>query len=52
MLDANDIDEELAKLLASGVLEMISVLALVTGGSEEYEGLKGVDGQIHQGRQL
>ena len=29
MLEANDIDEDLAKLLASGVLEMVSVLALV-----------------------
>ena len=36
MLEADDIDEEMAKLLASGVLEMTSVLVLVTGRSEEY----------------
>ncbi len=45
MLEADDIDEEMAKLLASGVLEMAAVLALVTGRSEEYERMKGV--QIH-----
>ncbi len=44
MLEADDIDEDLAKLLASGVLEMISVLALVTGRSEEAEG---ADGRMH-----
>ncbi len=44
MLEANDIDEDLAKLLASGVLEMVSVLALVTGRSDETEG---ADDQIH-----
>ncbi len=37
MLEADDIDEEMAKLLASGVLEMAVVLALVTGRSEEYD---------------
>ncbi len=42
MLEANDIDEDLVKLLASGVLEMISVLALVIG-RETTE----ADGQIH-----
>ncbi len=47
MLEANDIDEEMAKLLASGVLEMPVVLALVTGRSDEYERLKGVNTQIH-----
>ncbi len=44
MLEANDIDEEMAKLLASGVLEMMSVLTLVTGRSNETEG---ADAQIH-----
>ena len=39
MLEADDIDEEMAKLLASGVLEMAVVLALVTGRSEEYDDL-------------
>ncbi len=47
MLEVDDIDEEMAKLLASGVLEMAAVLALVTGRSEEYERLKGVNTQIH-----
>ncbi len=47
MLEANDIDEEMAKLLASGVLEMAVVLALVTGRSDEYERLKGADANIH-----
>ncbi len=47
MLEANDIDEEMAKLLASGVLEMAVVLALVTGRSDEYERLKSVNTQIH-----
>ncbi len=42
MLEADDIDEEMARLLASGVLEMISVLALVTGSEAE-----GADSQIH-----
>ncbi len=45
MLEADDIDEEMAKLLASGVLEMAVVLALVTGRPEEYERMKGA--QIH-----
>ncbi len=44
MLETKDIDEELAKLLASGVLEMVSVLALVTGRSDETEG---ADAQVH-----
>ncbi len=45
MLEVDDIDEEMAKLLASGVLEMAVVLALVTGRPEEYERMKGA--QIH-----
>ncbi len=45
MLEADDIDEEMAKLLTSGVLEMAVVLSLVTGRSEEYERMKGA--QIH-----
>ncbi len=44
MLEANDLDEEMAKLLASGVLEMAVVLALVTGRADETEG---ADAQIH-----
>ncbi len=44
MLEADDIDEEMAKLLAGGVLEMISVLALVTGRADETEG---ADAKIH-----
>ncbi len=47
MLEADDIDEEMAKLLASGVLEVISVLALVTGRSEEYEEMRGANTRIH-----
>ncbi len=47
LLAADDIDEETAKLLASGVLEMAVVLALVTGRSEEYEELKGANTRIH-----
>ncbi len=47
MLEVDDIDEEMAKLLASGVLEMTVVLSLVTGRSDEYERLKGVNTQIH-----
>ncbi len=47
MLEADDIDEEMAKLLASGVLEMTVVLALVTGRSEEYERLKALSTSIH-----
>ncbi len=47
MLEADDIDEEMAKLLASGVLEMAVVLALVTGRSEEYEEMKGANTRIH-----
>ena len=45
MLEANDIDDDMAKLLASGVSEMAVVLALVTGRLEEYERMKGA--QIH-----
>ncbi len=47
MIEADDIDEEMAKLLASGVLELAVVLALVTGRSDEYERLKGADANIH-----
>ncbi len=47
MLEADDIDEEMAKLLASGVLEMAVVLALVTGRSEEYEETKAANTRIH-----
>ncbi len=47
MLEADDIDEEMAKLLASGVLEMAVVLALVTGRSEEYEEMKAANTRIH-----
>ncbi len=36
-----------AKLLASGVLEMAVVLALVTGRSEEYEEMKKTNTRIH-----
>ena len=44
MLEADDIDEETAKLLASGVLEMTIVLALVTGRADETEG---ADARVH-----
>ncbi len=47
MLEANDINEEMAKLLASGVLEMAVVLALVTGRSDEYEEMKSANTRIH-----
>ncbi len=47
MLEANDIDEEMAQLLVGGVLEMAVVLALVTGRSEEYEEMKGANTRIH-----
>ena len=47
MLEADDIDEEMVKLLASGVLEMAVVLALVTGRSEEYEEMKATNTRIH-----
>ncbi len=40
MLEADDIDENLAKLVASGMLEMTMTLAVVTGRSEEYARLK------------
>jgi len=42
MLETQEIDEGLAKLLASGILEMTMTLATVTGRLEEYEKLKGV----------
>ncbi len=42
MLEANDIDEDLAKLLVSGMLEMTMTLATVTGRLEEYEKLNSV----------
>ena len=47
MLEANDIDEEMAQLLVGGVLEMAVVLALVTERSEEYEEMKGANARIH-----
>ncbi len=47
MLEADDIDEEMATLLTSGVLEMAVVLALVTGRSEEYEEMKSANTRIH-----
>ncbi len=47
MLETKDIDEEVAKLLTSGVLEMAVVLALVTGRSEEYEEMKVANTRIH-----
>ncbi len=40
MLETGQIDEGLATLLASGMLEMTMTLAVVTGRSEEYERLK------------
>ncbi len=47
MLEADDIDEDLAKLLASGILEMTMVLATVTGRLKEYERLKTLSASIH-----
>ncbi len=47
MLEVNDIDEELAKLLASKMLEMTMTLATVTGRLEEYETLKALSTSIH-----
>ncbi len=47
LLEADDIDEEMAKLLTSGVLEMAVVLALVTGRSDEYEEMKSANTRIH-----
>jgi hypothetical protein len=44
---ADDIDEEMAKLLASGMLEMTMTLATVTGRLEEYERLKALSTSIH-----
>ncbi len=40
MLETDQIDEGLVKLLASGMLEMTMTLAVVTGRSEEYARLK------------
>ncbi len=40
MLETQQIDEDLAKLMASGMLEMAITLATVTGRLEEYEKLK------------
>ncbi len=42
MLETQKMNEDLAKLLASGMLEMTMTLATVTGRLEEYEKLKGV----------
>ncbi len=47
MLEADDIDEDLAKLLASGMLEMTITLATVTGRLEEYERLKAESTSVH-----
>ncbi len=47
MLETQEIDEGLAKLLASGMLEMTMTLATVTGRLEEYERTKGADANIH-----
>ncbi len=47
MLDTQEIDEDLAKLLASGMLEMTMTLATVTGRLEEYERLKALSASIH-----
>ena len=47
MLEANDIDEDLATFLASGMLEMTMTLATVTGRLEEYERLKALSASIH-----
>ena len=46
MLETNQIDEGLAKLLASGMLEMTITLAVVTGRSEDYERLKTEGGPL------
>ncbi len=47
LLEADDIDEDLAKLLASRMLEMTMTLATVTGRLEEYETLKALSASIH-----
>ncbi len=47
MLEADDIDEDLAKLLASGMLEMTMTLATVTGRLEEYETLRALGTSVH-----
>ena len=47
MLDTQEIDEDLAKLLTSGILEMTMTLATVTGRSEEYDRLKETNTQNH-----
>ncbi len=47
MLETQEIDKDLAKLLASGMLEMTMTLATVTGRLEEYERLKALSASIH-----
>ena len=47
MLETQEIDEDLAKLLASGMVEMTMTLATVTGRLEEYERLKVASANIH-----
>ncbi len=47
MLETQEIDEDLAKLLASGMLEMTMTLATVTGRLEEDERLKALSASIH-----
>ncbi len=42
MLETQEIDKDLAKLLTSGMLEMTMTLATVTGRLEEYKKLKSV----------
>ncbi len=46
MLETDQIDEGLAKLLASGMLEMTMTLAVVTGRSDEYARLKAEGGLL------
>ncbi len=47
MLETQEIDKDLAKLLASGMLEMTMTLATVTERLEEYETLKARNASIH-----
>ncbi len=47
MLETQEIDKDLAKLLARGMLEMTMTLATVTGRLEEYERLKALSASIH-----
>lgn len=47
MLQSDDIDEDLAKLLASGMLEMAVTLVPVTGRLDHYKRLKPLTTKIH-----